>query len=87
MIHSGDPVIDWIDIQRYIAQNNLQNVTEHESVVYFSILSPWGVADVDGLQTMIPHDMEKPSWTIEELQTYYKEYKQEIKNNPFKNYI
>ena len=87
LINSGDPVIDWIDAQRYIEQNGLQDVEEHESVTYFSILSPWGLTDVEGLQTMIEYSMDKPIWTISEVQQYYKQKKQEFNTNPFNKFM
>ena len=58
LINSGDPLVDWIDTQLYINEHNLTDVEEDETVVYFSILSPWGCADVDGIQMMVPHSME-----------------------------
>ena len=87
LINSGDPLVDWIDTQLYINEHNLTDVEEDETVVYFSILSPWGCADVDGIQMMVPHSMDKPIWTIKEVQDYYKTKKQEQQNNPFKNFI
>ena len=87
LINSGDPLVDWIDTQLYINDHNLTDVEEDETVVYFSILSPWGCADVDGIQMMVPHSMDKPIWTIKEVQDYYKTKKQEQQNNPFKNFI
>lgn len=87
LINSGDACVDWIDAQLYCNQQNIVPEMD-ESVWYYLLLNGyWESYELNNLHFIIPPELNKKQLTVTEIQSYYKQKKDEQETNPFKNFI
>ena len=87
LINSGDACVDWIDIQLYCNQNKIEPEIDGD-VWYFLLLNGyWESYALDDLHFVVPLELNIQHLTTHEIQYYYKNKKQELKNNPFNKFI
>lgn len=85
---SGNLLVDWIDSKLYLHKNETDADVDISLWSYLLVeQNSWCFYEINDLEFVIPYNMDKPSWTLVEIQREYKSKKDQLNNNPFKNFI